>query len=360
MIDFDPGEELAVIRETALAFANDHLRPRDREFEKARAVAAEVHEAFGAIGLGTIEVPESQGGAGLGALARVLVLEELAAADAGAALALDTLGPALYPLLELAGEDALETLARPLLERAGARCVLAWDGAGRLRRKHGRVSGEIAWVPADRVDLLVILGPTGAVCVSEGIALSELRGGGLRAAGASALRLENAPVRAAWEGAADARRALARARLYAGALLVGVMRGAADSSREYALNRVAFGRPIAHHQAMAFLIADMATAVESARLLAWEAAWRIDRGDAGAEACATAFLEAAEQAMFVTPNAVQILGGHGFMQDYAVEKYMREARTLGLLFGGVDAAREEAGRELAAAPGPVSLAGGVA
>jgi alkylation response protein AidB-like acyl-CoA dehydrogenase len=138
MIDFDPGEELAVIRETALAFANDHLRPRDREFEKARAVAAEVHEAFDAIGLGAIEVPESQGGAGLGALARVLVLEELAAADAGAALALDTLGPALYPLLELAGEDALEALARPLLERAGARCVLVWDGAGRLSRRSRR------------------------------------------------------------------------------------------------------------------------------------------------------------------------------------------------------------------------------
>ena len=118
---------------------------------------------------------------------------------------------------------------------------------------------------------------------------------------------------------------------------------------------MAFGRPIAHHQALAFLIADMASAVDAARLLAWDAAWRLERGEDACEPCATAFLEAAEQAMFVTPNGVQILGGHGFMQDYPVEKLMREARVVGLWLGGVDAAREEAGRELAAVEGSVAL-----
>ncbi len=78
-------------------------------------------------------------------------------------------------------------------------------------------------------------------------------------------------------------------------------------------------------------------AVEASRLLVHEAAIRLDHCDDAEEACATAFLEAAEQAMFVTPNAVQILGGHGFMQDYPVEKWMREARALGLCFGGADA-----------------------
>jgi alkylation response protein AidB-like acyl-CoA dehydrogenase len=355
MIDFELDEELALIRDTARGFADDQLRPRDRESERARAVAAEVYEAFRAIGLGAIEMPEACGGAGLGALARALVLEELAAADAGAALALDALGPALYPMLELGGEGALESLAGPLLEDPGARAVLVWDGARRLRLEGGCVSGEIPWVPADRIDLLAILHPAGAALVREGISREELRGAGLRAAGASSLRLEGAPVCAAWEGAAGARRALARARLYAAVLLVGVMRASAEFAREYAMERVAFGRPIAHHQALAFLIADMATAVDGSRLLAWEAAWRLDRGDDACEACATAFLEASEQAMFVTPSGVQILGGHGFMQDYPVEKFMREARTLGLLFGGPDAAREEAGRELAANQGPVAL-----
>ncbi len=138
-------------------------------------------------------------------------------------------------------------------------------------------------------------------------------------------------------------------------LLVGVMRAAAETSRAYALERVAFGRPIAHHQSLAFLIADLASALEGSRLLLWEASWRLDAGRAASEACATAFLESAEQAMFVTPNALQILGGHGFMQDYPLEKWMREARALGLLFGGVDATREEAGAELAACTSPVQL-----
>ncbi len=347
MIDFELGDELSLIRETARGFADDHLRPRDREFEGERAVAGEVHEAFREIGLGGIELSEEFGGAGLGALARVLVLEELAAADAGAALALDPLGPALYPLSELGGKSALESLARPLLERSGARALLVSDRRDALRVEGETVSGEIPWVPADRVDLLVVLRPTGAFCVSEGFELTELRGSGLRAAGAAQLKLASAPICAVWEETVGAQRALARARLYAAALLLGVMRASAEFSREYALNRVAFGRPIAHHQALAFLIVDMATAIDGARLLVWEAASRLDRGDDAAEACATAFLEAAEQAMFVTPNGLQILGGHGFMQDYPVEKYMREARTLSLLLGGPDEAREDAGRQLA-------------
>jgi alkylation response protein AidB-like acyl-CoA dehydrogenase len=191
--------------------------------------------------------------------------------------------------------------------------------------------------------------------VTEGIEATPVRGAGLRAAGASELRLAAAPVQVEWSNPAGAQRALARARLHATAVLVGIMREAAEYSRSYALERVAFGRPIAHHQALAFLIADMAAAVDGARLLAWEAAWRLDRGQDAREPCATAFLEAAEQAMFVTPNGVQILGGHGFMQDYPVEKLMREARTVGLWLGGVDAARDDAGRELAAVEGPVAL-----
>jgi alkylation response protein AidB-like acyl-CoA dehydrogenase len=207
------------------------------------------------------------------------------------------------------------------------------------------------------VDLLVVVRPDEILALREGISLEPLRGAGLRAAGGSALRLEGARPAARFVDREAAARARARARLFGAALLVGVMRAAADFSRAYALQRVAFGKPIAHHQALAFLIADVASAVESSRLLVHEAAVRLDRGAPAAEACASAFLECAEQAMFVTPNALQMLGGHGFMQDYPLEKWMREARALGLLFGGVDAAREEAGAELAASPTPVELTG---
>ena len=149
-----------------------------------------------------------------------------------------------------------------------------------------------------------------------------------------------------------------------------MLRQAAEFSREYALERQAFGRPIAHHQGLAFLITDMRAAVDGARLLLHEAAWRIDQAagatDAGSlsqeanEAAATAYAEAIEASVFVGPNGVQILGGHGFMQDYPVEKSMREARVLGLALGGLDAAREDAGRSLCEASTPVPLSSGEA
>ena len=349
MIDFELGDELELVRSTARGYADDHLRPFVREHEASRALGPAATEAFAEIGFATLEWPEPGAESGLGALARCLVLEELAAADPGAALALDPLGPALYPLAELGGWDAVETYGAPLLAAPGGRAVLVWNGPGSrgaLERRGDTLSGVVPWLPADRVDLVVVLDEAGAVVVRDGLELESLRGSGLRAAGASELTLREAPVAAEWSGVAAARRALARARLYAAALLVGVMRESADYSRRYALDRVAFGRPIAHHQALAFLIADMAIAVDSARVLVWQASWRLDSGIDADAACAAAFLEAAEEAIFVTPNGVQILGGHGFMQDHPVEKFMREARTLGLLFGGVDGAREDAGAQL--------------
>ena len=377
MIDFDLDDELELIRSTARQFAADHLRPGLRDNEKARGVSDAMREAFAEIGFQGLECPESLGGSGLGALARCLVMEELGAADPGAALALDGLGTALYPLAELGGEDALVRFAWPILEGVGTRAVLVWTGEGtraQIDTRGDTLRGRIPWVPAERVDLLVLLDEEGCRVVESGVVESgvrclPVRGSGLRAAGAAEIQLEEAKVAAHFRGEEGAQRSLARARLYATSLLVGVMRESALYSRQYALDRVAFGKPIAHHQALAFLIADMATAVDSCRLLAFEAACRIEKvrgieslddenpastGEA-AEAAATAFLEAAEQAMFVTPNGVQILGGHGFMQDYPVEKMMREARAISLVLGGVELAREHAGRELAAREGNIPL-----
>jgi len=354
MFDFDLGDDLELIVETARGFAAEELQPRLREHETGREVDAGVRKAYREIGLAGLELPERLGGAGLGALARALVNEELGAGDAGAALALDPLGPALYPLLELGGEAALEELAVPLLEAEAARAVLVAECDARLD-VGDTLSGTVPWVPADRVDLVVVLGAEGAVAVREGIRCEPLRGSGLRAAGACELHLDAAPVAARWQDAAGASRALARARLHAASLLVGLLRQAAEFSREYALERQAFGRPIAHHQGLAFLITDMRAAVDSARLLLHEAAWRVDAGLPCAAEAACAYAEAIDAGTLVGPNAVQILGGHGFMQDYPVEKYMREIRALGLSLGGFDAAREDAGQAICAEPSRVEL-----
>jgi alkylation response protein AidB-like acyl-CoA dehydrogenase len=354
MFDFELGEDLELIVETTKSFSQDELFPKLREHEAARAVEPAIRKTFAEIGLVGLELPESLGGAGLGALARALVNEELAAGDAGAALALDPLGPALYPLLELGGEDALREFALPLLELDGARALFIVEADAELEIGDG-VSGRVPWVPSDRVDLLVILHGDEALIVRDGIEIEKLRGSGLRAAGASELRMKAAPVVARWSDPLGAIRARARARLYMVSLLVGVMRQAAELSREYAIEREAFGRPIAHHQGLTFLITDMRAAVDGARLLLHEAAWRVDRGVACEAAAAAAFAEAAEASVLVGPNGVQILGGHGFVQDYPLEKCMRESRALGLVLGGLDAAREDAGRALLTASAGVSL-----
>jgi alkylation response protein AidB-like acyl-CoA dehydrogenase len=354
VFDFDLGDDLELIAETARSFARDELFPNQREHERGRAVSPVLRATFAEIGLAGLELPEAMGGAGLGALGRVLVNEELAAGDAGAALALDPLASAIYPLLEFGGDAAVEEFALPLLREEGSRAQLVFEAdaelsirepgkQGKKEKKAARVSGCVPWVPADRVDLLVVLQRDEALVIRNGIELEQLRGSGLRAAGASELRLNDAPIAARWRDSQAAGRALARARLHAASLLVGVLRQASEFSREYALEREAFGRPIAHHQALAFMITDMRAAVDGARLLLHEAAWRVDRGFDCEAAAAAAFAEAVDASRQVGPNAVQILGGHGFMQDYPVEKYMREARALGLVLGGIDAARELSG-----------------
>ncbi len=359
MFDLDPGEELALLVETTRSFAAEALTPALREAEQARGVDAGVQATFDEIGLAGLELPEAAGGAALGSLARALVNEELGAADAGAALALDRIGPALYPLAELGGDEAVEAWLAPLLAGDG-RAVLVDERDAHLALTGERLDGEVPWVPADRVELLVVQGAAGAVVVREGIAVESLRGAGLRAAGASALRLEGAPIAARFEGAAGGARARARTRIHTASLLLGVLRAACDFSRAYALEREAFGRPIAHHQALAFLITDMQMALDGARLLVHDAAWRLDAGLLGEGEAASAFAETIEASRLIGPSGVQILGGHGFMADYPVEKFMREARALAQTCGGIDAARDDAGAALCATGGAVQLSHGEA
>jgi alkylation response protein AidB-like acyl-CoA dehydrogenase len=357
MFDWTIPDELELIVATTRDFARAQLAPRVREAEAARGVAGEVAARYAELGLATLELPTLLDGAELGAVARALVSEELGAGDPGAALALDPLGPALYPVLEAGGEEAVRAHLLPLLARPGARAVLVTAHDARLDARGDRLRGLAPWVPADRADVLVYMSEDEIVVARDGITAKPLRGAGLRAAGASELHVD-APILARWLDGEAVGEALAHARIYYGSLLVGVLRQAAEASREYAMQRIAFGRPIAHHQALAFLIADMRTAVDGARELLLEAAWHLAEGTPAESLAAAAFTEAIEASTFVGPNGIQILGGHGFMQDYPQEKYMREARALGLLLGGYDVARQEAGDHICASEPPLQLSAG--
>lgn len=342
MIDFSLGEDLELAAETARRFAEEVLGPDQRAHEAARDLPDAVRAQAQAIGLHRIDWPEAAGGAGLGALSRTVVLEALAAGDPAAAIALDPLGPVAHALLAFGGPELLAEHAAALEATPGARAALVVDDTGALKVAEGRVSGVVPWVPAARVDLLAVLTRDALVLLRDGILVEPVRGSGLHAAGASRLVLSEAPVLARWSDAAAAQRALAHARLDAAALMVGQMHFATEYARRYALDRVAFGKPIAHHQGLAFLLVDMRMAVDGARETVREAAWRLQSGLPYASAAAAAFLEAADAGMFVGPNAVQVLGAAGFMRDHPVEKAMRELRTLSLLAGGADSARDDA------------------
>ncbi|WP_265283623.1 acyl-CoA dehydrogenase family protein [Verminephrobacter aporrectodeae] len=341
MIDFSFGEDLELVTETAQRFSDEQLLPAQRDFEQQRAVPLAVLQEARDIGFDRIDWPESSGGAGMGAVARVLVTERLAGGCPGAAIALQPLGSVAHALLAFGGEAALRQHARSL-DRPGMRAVLVFDHRSIWQGAGDALSGSVPWWPADRVDLLAVLSRTGLQLVTHGISVLPLPGAGLRAAGASEIRVDRTPVDAAWTDPTAAALALAHARVHLSALIVGQMHAAAEYARKYALERVAFGRPIAHHQALAFLIVDMHSAVDATRQLLHEAAWRLDAGQPATEAAATALIEAVENAVFIGSNAVQILGGAGFMRDYPVEKHMRELRALGLLLGGADAARDDA------------------
>src|SRR5207253_191775 len=247
-------------QETARRFAHDRLRPALRTHERARGVPGALAAEFAALGLDAVDVPAGAGGQGLGAFAKSLVLEELAAVDPGAALALDGAGLALPTL----AEGGLQALIEELRREPGRRGVVIEDVEGRLGVRDGRLVGEHPWVAADAVAVAVVFHAAQAFVVREGFGLAPIAACGLEAAGV-------------------------------------------------------------------------------ARLAVWRAAAALDRGERAEWEAASALAEAAEQALFVGPNAVQVLGGHGFMKDHPVEKWMRDIRTLAQMAGG----RDEA--ELAAA-----------
>jgi len=344
-VSFALIEEYEILLNSVRAFAGEKLRPNLRASEADRGVSGEVRIAFNGLGLDMLQLPEALGGAALGMQARVLVNRELAKADAGAALALDRIGAALFVLDAFGGQEALERFVLPVLSSPEKRVALVLEDDCTLDFDDGRIKATLPWVPSETADLVVGLGSDRAWAMDTGIAFLPIRGAGLRAAGAAELQLEG-PLTATWSSRDAASDALAKIRLYIASLLAGVLYDAVEFSRAYGMERVVFGRPVAHHQAMAFLMVDMHTAIERAWLLIEEAACRMDFGEAAHAEAAAAFVEAVEASRFIGPNAVQILGGHGFMADFPMEKAMRESRALGLLAGGVDRAREDAAARL--------------
>jgi alkylation response protein AidB-like acyl-CoA dehydrogenase len=160
---------------------------------------------------------------------------------------------------------------------------------------------------------------------------------GIRGLDTVELELDGVRVAAAARLGGDAgcnfEKIMSYSRVALSAMAVGVARAAFEHSRDYAKDRKAFGEPIAAKQAIAFMIAEMAIEIDAARLLVWEAAWHLDRGEVATKETYLAKLYADQMALKVTDNAVQVMGGHGYIRENPVEGWLRHARGFPMFDG---------------------------
>jgi alkylation response protein AidB-like acyl-CoA dehydrogenase len=371
MISFEPTEDQKLMVESVAQFARTTLLPKFREFEKERALPEAVRRTAHELGLGLVALPEAVGGAGLGLTTAVLLEEEVAAGDPAAAFGFGGPGAFGFAVTELGtAEQARAALAPFTTDGGHARFgAVAWGEAKANRERPGfsttatktgdgwRLDGAKAYVVnADRAERFVVFAQVdadkgwrglGAFLVdktTKGLTvLAREKSLGLDVASFGGITLEGVvvPAGARLEGGKDFDAALirffARQALVIAARGVGLSRAAFEVTREYVDTRRAFGKPIGHFQAVAFTIADRAMDVEGSRALVWRAAaaWEaVDRGEMDEREALkrTAYAVAAthEAAMRCGDDGVQLHGGAGFMRDYAVEKYMRDAKQLGL------------------------------
>lgn len=365
MISFELGEELQLIQETARRFAAERLFPRIRESERDRgfpaAIEAEAHE----LGLGTIALPESAGGGGLGLLAAVVADEQIAWGDAGACFGLAGPG-ALGPfVLELGSdEQKREVLSRfTSAEGAKRRGAVAWTEARPAEREGFATTAKRdgdGWVitgakhsvvDGGRADRYVVFAQVDADAGWRGIGAFVVPGDakgvsggerkkllGLDAAYVADVRFDEVrvPATARLEGGSDfptaLTRAFARHALRIASRAVGVASRAWELTHAYAHDRKAFGKPIGHFQAVAFTVADRLMDVESARWMIWRAAADWDRkGEPRLADVAGAAAHALEMAIRCADDGVQLHGGAGFMRDFPIEKLLRDARQIALM-----------------------------
>ncbi len=366
MVSFEPTEEQRMMRDTVADFAREKLRERSREIEGKRALPDDLRAAVAELGLTTLTIPESLGGAGMSACTAVLVEEELAFGDAAVPFAMPGPGALLHALLELGDDEQQKrhvtpfvedpkrfgavafSEARPNAKRAGFSTIAkragdGWilDGTKAFVLNAGLASSYVVFAQVDEAKGWDGIGAFVVDATAKGVRPgARYTTVGLDAATFGEVTFEQVHVSEAdrlggrGDFARGLRRFFARTSLHAAARAVGLARAAWEIARAYANERKAFGKPIGHFQSIAFLLADRHIDVEGARGLVWRAAWTLDtKGDQELEVlsrCAEAAAEAFEVAQQCGSDAVQIHGGAGFVRDYIVEKYMRDAKQLAL------------------------------
>ena len=353
-MNFELNKEQQEIRERAAEFADREVAPHAAEWDRKARFPAEVFEKLAEAGFMGLCVPEEYGGGGTDFLSYVLLIEEISRADAGVGvtLAVHTSAGTL-PILIYGNEDQrarfVPDLARgekigcfALTEPTTGSDTAAIEASAERVDGGYSLSGHKQWVTNGRAAGAMVVfarAPEGVTAFVVGMDEAGISFGkhaekmGVLSATTDDVLLDNVFVpeegRLGEEGKGlrVALGALDTGRIGIAAQALGIAEAAFRYAVRYASERTTFGKPIAEHQAISFKLADMQTKIRAARLLVYEAAWMKDQGMPHGEAGARAKLYAAQVANEVTYDAVQVLGGQGYMKDHPVERYYRDARV---------------------------------
>ena len=376
-------EEQQAIVETARAFADEHVRPFAAQWDRDSHFEPSLVPKLGELGFLGMLLPEEYGGLGLDAKSYLLALEEIAAADASVAVMMSVHNSLPTQMLNTHGTEAqkrrfLEPLAKGELlgafalseadagsDASAIRCQAVRDGDDWI------VNGSKAWITsgthAGVIIAMVRTDTPEARRKSKGISAfiltPDLPGFhvgkkedklGMRASPTVTLTFDNMRVPgdrmlgAEGMGFIYAMQSLVHGRLGIAAQAIGIARAAFEAAAAYANERKQFGKPIAEFQGVQFKLADMATRITAARALLHETASAKAAGadvDAQASMCK---LFASETAMWVTTQAIQVFGGYGYVKEYPVEKYFRDAKVTEIYEGTSEVQRIVIGRAVSA------------
>lgn len=366
LFDLTLGDEQKMIQETVRDFATDVMRPAAHDADEAAKAPESLVERSAEIGVTMINVPEEYEGVATerGVVTNSLVAEALAYGDMG--LALPILAPSsVAATLSQFGSESQQKTYLPAFgsENVPGAVVVVneptpmfspFELTTKAKKTSGGYSltGVKSLVPiADSAELFIVAAeyegaPTFFIVESDtdGLVVEADPSMGLRAAGIGRINLDevNVPAEAILGGETSAedrnqayRDIIRLSRLGWASLSVGTSQAVLDYVIPYVKEREAFGEPIAHRQAVAFMVADIATELDGMRLVTWRGASRAEQGEDFAREAALARKLAADKGMKIGLDGVQLLGGHGFTKEHPVERWYRDLRAAGVAEGVV-------------------------
>ena len=378
MVDFTLSEEQQMLQELAHEFATDNVRPMAEHWDENSEFPMEAIEAAHELGLMNLHVPEAYGGMGMGTMDEVIVQEEFAWGDPGFATAAYSNGLTAAPIITGGTEEQKAKYLGRLTEapRIAAYAVTE-PGAGSdvasiqtTAVKDGDdyiLNGSKMWITgAGKADWFFVLAYTdksagykgmSAFIVdadSNGLTLGKKETNmGQRASDTRSINFEDVRVPAAnlvggveGKGWFNAMIAFDLSRPNIAAHATGISRAAFEHALQYSDERETFGKKLHQHQAIQFMLADMKTKIEASRALTWKTAWESDNGIRNTESAAHAKRFAADTAMEVTTDAVQIFGGYGYSEEYPVARLMRAAKVMQIYEGSSQVQQMIIGREI--------------